>query len=180
MKGLRPRSRVEALHLRELEALDLTLELSRIVCVVHLQKILHELGHTRTAINVGRVTILSMNVSSLQIYKRYLKSPAASCCEKVRRISLCSLGVAHPFPQAVNAALELDAGGILLHVCPRVIVRYITRTSPWVCFPEAFLKHFWLKYIVNSILYPFLFLSFSLALGIREDGRDVSLSLWVS
>ncbi len=55
-----------------------------------------------------------------------------------------------------------------------------TRTSPWVCFPDAFLKHFWLKYIVNSILYPFLFLSFSLALGIREDGRDVCLSLWVS
>ena len=116
-------SRVEALHLRELEALDVTLELSTIVSVVHLEKILHELGHTRTAINVGRVTILSINVSSFQIYKRYLKYPAASRCAKVRRISLCSLGVAHPFPQAVNAALELDAGGILLHVCPRVIIR---------------------------------------------------------
>jgi hypothetical protein len=55
-------SRVEALHFGELEALDLTLELSTIFCVVHLQKIPHELGHTRTAIHVGRVTMLSINV----------------------------------------------------------------------------------------------------------------------
>jgi len=55
------------LHLRELVALDLTLELSTIVSVVHLEKILLELGHTRTAINVGRVTILSINVSSFQL-----------------------------------------------------------------------------------------------------------------
>jgi hypothetical protein len=63
-------SRVEALHLRELEALDLTLKPSTIVFDVHLEKILHELGHPRIAINVGRVTILSINVSSFQICKR--------------------------------------------------------------------------------------------------------------
>ena len=90
-------SHVEALHLLELEALFLTLEPSTIVFVVHPEKILHELDHTRTAINVGRVTILSTNVYSFQIYKRYLRSPSAPRCAKVRRISLCSLGVAHPF-----------------------------------------------------------------------------------
>ena len=46
----------------------------------------------------------------------------SSLCEG-SSISLCSLGVAHPFHQAVKAALELDAGGILLHVCTLVINR---------------------------------------------------------
>ena len=81
-------SHVEALHPLELEALDLTLEPSSILFVVHFEKILHELGHTRTAINVGRVTILSIYSSSFQICKRYLRCPSAPRVAKVRRISL--------------------------------------------------------------------------------------------
>ena len=84
-------SHVEPVHLLELEALFLTLEPSTIVFVVHLEKILHKLGHTRWSRDY-----FIYNCFFFQIYKRYMMSPSAPRA-KVRRISLCSLGVAHPF-----------------------------------------------------------------------------------